>query len=305
MSVRIQNRFNVSLIEPYPIFSPSAEALARIQSLDETKLQEKELYQAMYDILVEDKSTHGLRVHKGFPLYWLATNVSISDKEKALELMLAAFAEDVLTHGARALQAFAAQSLRSDFGLETETLVALKDFITEKSKVSFYPTSLVREFFDNRKHYPTVREPFRGVSEDSQLASIVLQVVRTLGDDLRASFKTPPSDETQVQNLVYALLRQIDKDTNREKRGARLADKEFTIDFSLFGDKVGVEVKLVDKKEKVGQAIDQINADIAAYIKMFKRIVFVVYDVYNAIADRERFASDLKQNKREIEVLVL
>lgn len=305
MSTQPENRFNASLNAPYPIFTPSPEALAKIQKAYQTITLSQELFQTIYDILIQDQSSHGLRVHKGYPLYWLARFVSSSDKNKALELMLEAFAEDVLTHGSRAFQGFAAQSLRSDFGIDNETLVTLKEFLVEKSKISFLPYPLIREFFDEHKRYPAIKEPFNGVTEDSRLDSVVLQVVRRLKDDLRASFREPPSDETQVQDLVYALMRQVDKDTNRERKGARLADKEFTIDFSLFEDKVGVEVKLIDRKGKVGQTIDQINADIPAYIKMFSRIIFVVYDAYNAITDKKRFISDLKGNRREVEVLVV
>lgn len=291
--------------EPYPIFTPSPKALSKIQKANRKIAWSQELFQAIYDILIQDQAEHGLRVHKGYPLYWLARYVGMSDKNKALELMLEAFVEDVLTHGNRAFQGYASLSLRSDFGIDNETLVLLKEFLTEKSKISFYPSPLIREFFDKHKQYPAIKEPFRGVTEDSQLEAVVIQVVRKLKDDLRASFKTPPTDETLLQDLVYALLRQVDKDTNRERRGPRLADKEFAIDFSLFEDKVGVEVKLVDKKEKLGPTIDQINADIPAYTKEFKRIVFVVYDSYNSIADKTRFISDLKRNSKEIEVLVL
>jgi hypothetical protein len=305
MSTQTQNRFNVSLIEKYPIFTPSPEALARIEAKERTMEISKEFFQTIYDILIEDQSKHGLRVHKGYPLYWLAGFASRSNKNKGLELMLEAFAEDVFTHGNRAFQGSAAQSLKEDFGIDNETLVTLKDFLTEKSKISFLPLPLIREFFHNRKQYPPIKEPFRGVTEDSQLESIVIQIERKLRDDLRASFKSPPSNEIQLQDMVYALLRQVDKDTNRERKGARLANKEFTIDFSLFGDKVGVEVKLVDRKEKVGSTIDEINADIPGYIGMFKRIIFVVYDVYNAILDDKRFIADLKKDRTGINVLVL
>ncbi len=303
MSIQTPNRFNASLIEPYPTFTPSPKALAKIETLQTAWSQER--FQDIYDVLLQDQLEHGLRVHKGYPLYWLAKYVSTSDRNKALESMLGAFVEDVLTHGNRAFQGFAAQSLRSDFGIDNETLVTLKEFLTEKSKISFYPQSLLKEFFDGRKQYPTIKEPFKGVTDDSQLEPVVIQVETKLRDDLRPSLRKQPSDETHLQDVVYALLRQIDKDTNRERKGARLAGKEFTIDFSLFQDKLGVEVKLIDKKEKVGPTIDQINADIPAYTQMFRRVIFVVYDVYSSISDVKRFSSDLKRDRTELEVLVM
>src|SRR5438445_6161967 len=62
-----------------------------------------EAYQDVLDTVLEDQSRQGLRLHKGFPLYWLSSSIGESDKEKALFHMLEAFVEDVLTHGHEAL----------------------------------------------------------------------------------------------------------------------------------------------------------------------------------------------------------
>jgi hypothetical protein len=59
------------------------------------------------------------------------------------------------------------------------------------------------------------------------------------------------------------------------------------------------------RRQKVGPTIDQINADIPAYTKMFEIVIFVVYDVFNAISDDKKFISALKRDKKEVEVLVL
>src|SRR5438128_9875069 len=131
------NRHLASLIEPFPVFTPSPEAVERIEALDSTSnalrpvAVEKDRLEELHVILIEDQSKTGLRVHKGFPLYWLAREVGDTDKEKALQLMLEAFVEDVLTHGHRASQGFAAGSLTEDFGISAETLMALKEFFIE------------------------------------------------------------------------------------------------------------------------------------------------------------------------------
>jgi hypothetical protein len=299
------DRFSASLIDPFPIFNPSPEAMERIRRLASLGREDTKSFKEVYNILIEDQSKHGLRIHKGFPLYALSKEAGKSDKQEALHLMLSAFVEDVLTHGDRAMQGFAATSLKDDFGISIKTLVTLKEFTIDRTKSVFYPEALVEEFVRTSDIRLETKESFRGVTEDSRCDSIVAQVGEKLRQDLRPSFSTPPKDEKEVQNVVFALLRQIDRKTNREKSGPRLANKEYTIDFSLFEDSVGVEVKLIDKKEKVGQTIDQINADIPAYIRMFKRVIFLVYDAYNAIVDEKRFVSELKDNRREIEVLVL
>jgi DpnII restriction endonuclease len=305
------NRHVASLIEPFPVFTPSPEAIQRIEALDptsnalETAAVGKDQLQELYDILVQDQSTTGLRVHKGFPLYWLAQKLGNSDKEKALQFMLQAFVEDVLTHGHRASQGFAAGSLTEDFGFSAETLMAFKEFVMDKTKATFHPSPLVAEFFSAYKGDTKPTRVFEGVSTDSAYDSLTTQIKESIRNHLRPSFRVAPTDETQVQNVVLALLRQIDSKTEREVGGIRLAGKEYAVDFSLFLNKIGVEVKLLRDKTRLGKMIDEIVADITPYIHVFKRMIFVVYDASAAINDTSKFVADIKGNRKEVEVLVV
>ena len=304
-----RNRHTASLAEPYPVFTPSPEAVSEIDALDSRvvagTITNAHYFHRVYDILVEDQSKYGLRVHKGNPLYWLAVDAGESDRDKSLKLMLEAFVEDVLTHGHRALQGFASSSLRNDFGIPVDTLIRLKEFVIEKIKPTFLPASIVDEFRSTLRTDAKTKETFTGVSEGSLYDAVVDQVKETTKNHLRPSFKIAPSDEAQVQNVVYALLRQIDSRTEREKKGVKHASKDFTVDFSLFQNKICVEVKLVRDKSRLGSIIDEINADITPYLQDFKRVVFVVFDATGAMNDPSRFAADIQGSRKEIAVLVV
>ena len=171
------SRHTSSMAEAFPVFTPSPEALRRIDELNAVANLETvgpglavasvDVFQQTYDILVEDQSKYGMRVHKGFPLFWMSVQVGKSDREKALKLMLEAYVEDVLTHGHRATQGFAASSLKEDFGITVDTLVALKEFALEKTKSTFSPVMLVDEFRSVYKGEAKPKGQFKGVSEES------------------------------------------------------------------------------------------------------------------------------------------
>ncbi len=287
----------------------SSDAEGRIKGLFEMANagsdMDEHFYEDILGILIEDQSKQGLRVHKGYPLYWIARKVGTSDKEKALRFMLEAFVEDVLTHGHDALPGFAATSLRKDFGLSTKTLVALKDLVIEKVKGTFYPSSLVSEFSNMHRGEIKTKETFEGVTDESRYDSIVEQVKSKLSADLRPSMTNDPGEEADVQNVIFALLRQIDPLTDSETTITKLAGKEFKVDFSMAEGKVGVEAKLIKQKGDRGSIIDQINADIPAYVQSFKKVMFVVYDACGAISDVSKFVAELERARSEIEILVI
>ncbi len=261
-------------------------------------------FREVLSILVEDQSKQGVRLHKGFPLWWLSYTIGAKDPQKSLEYMLEAFVEDVLSRGHDAFTGFAAASLRTDFGLTAEQLVALKELVVERARVIFYPSDLVKEFVKGKGAFKA-RKEFEGVTDESQMDSIVAQAREKLGANLRRSIIGQPMSETDIQNVVSAILFQIDPSTERERTIGKLAEKESRIDFSMLAGKVGVEVKLIRDRGQKGSIVDQMNADIAHYLTHFKRVVFVVYDACGAIDDVPGFGSDIKKGRAEIEVLVL
>ena len=266
--------------------SPSDEAIRRLRILIERIQGTDDFFQALSELLITEQSRLGVRLHNGLPLYWMAASVANSgDKRKATELMMEAFAEDVLTTGHDASLGFAASSLRRDFGLSSETLISLKDHVMEKARSILYPSALVRSYLNESSQEVVPKEGFGGVSEESRLDSRLAQLREKLNRDLRPSIGASPSNEADVQDVVFTILRQTDPKVEREYFGGRVAGKDSKIDFPLFQNKIGVEVKLVKEKGRERAVIDEIAADIPFYLKSLKRLLFIVYDACGAIND--------------------
>ncbi len=109
----------------------------------------------------------------------------------------------------------------------------------------------------------------------------------------------PPEKERDVQDAIELLL--IGKgylkglDYDREVGRVKVSAKEVIPDFHLPKLGLALEVKLTNSGARVKEAIDEINADIAAYSKQYSRLLFVVYDM-SSIRDIPEFTRDLERN---------
>jgi hypothetical protein len=107
-----------------------------------------------------------------------------------------------------------------------------------------------------------------------------------------------PEKERDVQDVVEQLLigRGMEKglDYDRESGRVRYSSKEVIPDFNLLQLFTAIEVKLVKESSKIGPVIDEINADIVAYGKAYRILVFVVYDVSGCIRDGAEFRRDIE-----------
>lgn len=114
---------------------------------------------------------------------------------------------------------------------------------------------------------------------------------------LRSAVMDPPEKELQVQDAIEALLigRGLQKgiDYDREVGRVKVSAKEVVPDFILPPLQLALEVKLVKTRAKIREVIDEINADIAAYSKAYRTLVFVVYDL-GQIQDETEFKQDLE-----------
>jgi hypothetical protein len=289
-----------------PLSQEAREQIAVLFSgIQYGKKMDSSFYRAIFDILIKDQVRQGLRVHKGYPLYYIAESIGSSDRAAALEAMLGAFVEDVLTFGHGALSYYAASSLSEDFGLSAETLVKLEEVVLETAKRSFYPSLLVNDFMKQYGGDMRVRELFQGVSEASRLDATVAQVRLKVESELRPIITTPVESESQVQAFVFSLLRQIDPFTEREKTLGKFAGKESKIDFAMMKNQVGIEVKVIREKSQYGGIVDQVNADLAVYPQSLARVIFVVYDACGAISDTSKFCVELKGGRTNVEVLAV
>lgn len=124
---------------------------------------------------------------------------------------------------------------------------------------------------------------------------------------LRTAIHEEPALERDVQDAVEALLigRGLQKGTDydREVGRVKVSAKEVIPDFILPRLSIGLEVKLIKTKERVGPAIDEINADIRAYAKKYKTLFFILYDL-GQIRDEVEFKQDLEDPGNVVIIIV-
>ena len=114
-----------------------------------------------------------------------------------------------------------------------------------------------------------------------------------------AMLDSQPESEKAVQNTVEQLLigRGMQKgvDYDRETGRVKHSGKESVPDF-LFSPLAAVlEVKFVKDKGSVSRIVDEMNADLLAYGKVYPHVLFLVYDI-GGISDIGEFKRDFESN---------
>lgn len=124
---------------------------------------------------------------------------------------------------------------------------------------------------------------------------------------LRSSLFTQPEKEKEVQNTIEALF--IGKgwnkgiDYDRETGKFEFSGKEYIPDFIVPKLNLCIEVKLL-KEGRKSKVIEEINADITAYSKEYKRQIYVIYDL-GVIRDEVEFKRDIENAKDDIKVIIV
>ena len=100
-----------------------------------------------------------------------------------------------------------------------------------------------------------------------------------------------------MQDAVEALLigRRLQKgvDYDREVGRVKVSAKEVVPDFIMPRLSLAIEVKLIKTPSRVRLVVDEINADIRAYSKGYRSLLFIVYDLGH-IRDEIEFKQDLE-----------
>jgi len=113
----------------------------------------------------------------------------------------------------------------------------------------------------------------------------------------RVIFKTPES-EVDVQNAIESLLvgrgYQKPMDYDRETGKVKFSGKEFIPDFVFRSYDLALEVKLIKTKQQIYNSIEEMSADIPAYLSAYKNVLFCVYDL-GAIRDVNEFQNGLQR----------
>ena len=124
---------------------------------------------------------------------------------------------------------------------------------------------------------------------------------------LRNTIFESPKKEIEVQNAIENLF--IGKgwnkgiDYDRESGKFEFSGKEYIPDFIVAKLDLCIEVKLLTEGRK-SKIIEEINADISAYSKEYKRQIYVVYDI-GVIRDEIEFKRDIENVKDDIKVIIV
>ncbi|QMV40074.1 PD-(D/E)XK nuclease domain-containing protein [Cohnella cholangitidis] len=117
---------------------------------------------------------------------------------------------------------------------------------------------------------------------------------------LRSALYRAPEKEKEVQNAIENLFlgkgfnKAIDYD--RETGKFNYSGREYIPDFILPKLRMCIEVKLLKDSSKKSKIIEEINADLTAYLKEYENVLFVVYDI-GVIRDELEFCRDIENNE--------
>jgi hypothetical protein len=153
------------------------------------------------------------------------------------------------------------------------------------------------------------KEIFEGVHADvSLLKSFLENKIGVVEDEtaairdffqakLRSAIFRTPESEREIQDAVEQLLigrgLQKGQEYDREVGRVKVSSKEAVPDFILHRLSLAIELKLIKNTGRIREVVDEINADVAAYSKRYRSLLFIVYDL-GYIRDEIEFRHDLE-----------
>ena len=124
---------------------------------------------------------------------------------------------------------------------------------------------------------------------------------------MRSAIIRMPDKERDVQDVVEQLFigrgMQKGQDYEREAGRVKISSKESVPDFIIPKLSLAIEIKFVKTASRVTEIIDEISADIAAYGKPYRQVLFLIYDLGH-IRDEIEFRHDL-ENEPSVSVVVI
>jgi len=142
---------------------------------------------------------------------------------------------------------------------------------------------------------------------DSGASASVSAIQDLLVANLRKVIYTKPEREVDVQNAIETLLvgRGYQKGGNYDREAGKLkfSGKEFIPDFIFLGFNTALEVKLIREQTQISKCVEEMSADIPAYLSAYGNLLFCIYDL-GVIRDVAEFQDGImKQNAVRICVI--
>jgi hypothetical protein len=120
--------------------------------------------------------------------------------------------------------------------------------------------------------------------------------------------KAPPSDEREIQDLIWIMLRSTFERVDREDTLPKFGAKTYRPDFGVPDVGVLVEAKYIGSKTTPAAIQEEILADVPGYLRAgsaYKHIIVIVYDAAHKLRDPRKFMEDLRTVDGILDVLVV
>lgn len=179
--------------------------------------------------------------------------------------------------------------------------------ITSDRSLQMYNLDAMRSSADTV--WPVQKEIFDMIYADTLLLSGLLsqydrgeaasisEIQDLLSANLRRAIFTRPEKELDVQNAIEALLigRGYQKPLHYDREAGKIkfSGKEFIPDFIFPSFHLALEVKLIREKSHISKCVEEMSADIPAYLSFYSSILFCVYDL-GEIRDVNEFQSGMQ-----------
>lgn len=133
------------------------------------------------------------------------------------------------------------------------------------------------------------------------LEKYAMRIKRLLTRPIRLVFQSrKPQSEKDVQEACEAALAAADEKLDREAPMLCYSIVQTKPDFSTVdyipNNTLFIEMKFLDKREKLNAIVTQISSRITIYRDQGAHVLFVVYDAADIISDDEKFARDFEKH---------
>lgn len=142
---------------------------------------------------------------------------------------------------------------------------------------------------------------------NEQSVTQLIQILRRFRECCQY-IKDPPSDEKDVQDIMWIMLRSQFDRLDREDTLPKFGVKSYKPDFGIPDLQVLIEAKFISEKTSVPRIQEEILADVPAYLNEssnYISLVILVYDSGHKLLDSRKFIEDLKSVEGIIEVIVI